>query len=103
MKEVNAHPQRVILPEHPRQLRGDPLRKNGWHLGADPDELDMRDRPESTEDPVEFVLAQRQRVAAGNQDVADLGRSPQIVEGHFQAFFSFAMISPCPTTRDRVQ
>ena len=62
------------------QLARDPLRQHGRHLGADADELDVRNRPQLAENPFELVVAERERVAAGDQHVANLRRAPQIIE-----------------------
>ena len=91
------------LPQHAAQLRRDPLRQHGRHLGADADELDVRDRPQLAQDPVEPLVAQGQRIAAGEQHVADRRRAADVVERLFQPGLARAAISPWPTTRDRVQ
>ena len=84
MEEMQAHPQRMMLAEHPAKLGGDPLRQHGRHLGADPQELDVRNLPQTGEDPVQPLVAQRQRIAAGNEHVADAGRAANVVERLFQ-------------------
>ena len=54
-------------------------RKTGTRT-ADPDDLDVGDLAEPAEDALEELRGQRQAVAAGDEDVADLGRPAQVVE-----------------------
>src|SRR5262249_27243091 len=42
-------------------------------------------RPQAAEDPIELFFAQRQRVAAADQHVANLGRLPNVFKALFQA------------------
>ena len=84
MDEVQAHPDRMVPPQHAAQLARDPLRQHGRHLRADADELDVRNRPQLAENPLELVVAQRQRIAAGDQHVANLRRAAQIIERRHQ-------------------
>ncbi len=79
--EVDAHPQRVVPPQHPAQLRRDPLRQDGRHLGAQPHELHVRDGAHPRQQPVEPVVHHRQWVAAGNQHVPNLRVGRDVVQG----------------------
>ena len=63
---------------------GDALRQHGGHFGAQADELDVRDGPQLGQQPVEPLFAQEERIAAGQEHVADLGRSADVVQGQFQ-------------------
>ena len=78
--EVEVDPQRVVLLEHLAQLVVDPLRQEDRHPRADPDDLDVRDLAQAAQDRLEQLRRQRQAVAAGDQDVADLRRPAQVVE-----------------------
>ena len=85
MGEVQAHPQGMVLPQHAAQFPGDPLGEHGGHFRADSDELDMRNRTQVREDPVELVVAHEERIAAGNQHVADFRMVAEILESLRQA------------------
>src|SRR5690348_149116 len=72
MREVEAHPERMMLFQDSDQLLGNALWQNHRDLGPDPDEFDVLDRAQATEQPVKFVVTQCQGVAARHQDVTDL-------------------------------
>ena len=100
--EVEVDPQRVVLLEHLAQLVVEPLRQEDRHARADPDDLDVRDLAEAAQDRFEQLRGERQAVAAGDQDVADLRRPAQVVElGLVVLRLKFWVGSP--TIRDRVQ
>ena len=56
------------------------MRQHHRHLGAEAHELDMADGAQPAEQIVEPLVGQRQRIAAGDQHVADLGMRRDIVE-----------------------
>jgi len=85
VQEVDAHPQRVIFSQHAAQFGRNALWQYGRHFCADADEFDMRDRAEASEDPVKFFVAECQRVATGNQDIANLDGIFEVVEDGFQS------------------
>ncbi len=93
--EVDAHPERMMLPQHAAQLGRDPLRQDGGHFRAQPQELDVRDPRRRPENPVEPLVAHGQRIAAGDEDVADGRRLADVFEP-FQP--GFGRGEPCPTT-----
>jgi hypothetical protein len=70
--EVQAQP-RPVAAHHPGEGAGDPLRQDDGYLRADAEELDVADAAQPAEQPVELLVAQRERVAAGDEHVADLG------------------------------
>ena len=74
----------MVLPQHAAQLPGDPLGEHGGHFRADADEFQVRDRTQVGEDPVQLVVAHEERVAAGNQHVADLLVVAKILERQLQ-------------------
>ena len=84
MGEVQAHPQGMVLPQHPAQFPGDPLGEHGGHFRADSDEFQVRNRTQVREDPVQLVVAHEERIAAGNQHVADFRVVAKILEGLLQ-------------------
>ena len=85
MHEVQAHPERVVAAEHAHELRCDALGQDGGDLGADADHLHMADGAQALQDPLQALVAQGERVAAGDQHVADLRVAGDVVEGGLQA------------------
>src|ERR1700722_15378388 len=80
MREMNAHPEWMMLLQHLCQALGDPLRQDRGYLGADAQELDVLDRAQPSEQPVELVVADTERIASGQQHVAYLGMRFEIGE-----------------------
>ena len=70
----------MVLLEHLAQLVVDPLGQEDRHARADPDDLDVGDLAQAAEDRLEELRRERQAVAAGDQDVADLRRAAQVLE-----------------------
>ncbi len=85
MQVVHAHPDRMVFAQHAHQARGDALRQHRRHLRADADELDVRNLAQPAEDVVELLVGERERVAAGDQHVADCRRRADVVEHRFEA------------------
>ena len=56
VREMDAHPQGVILAQDPRELPGHALRHDDGYFRADSDELDMRDRAQAAEQVIELVI-----------------------------------------------
>ena len=83
MGEMDAHPQRMMLLQHLHQILGDALRQHGRDLGADAQELDVLDRAQPAQQPVELVVADGQRIAAREQHVANFGVCFEIGERLF--------------------
>jgi hypothetical protein len=52
--------------------RRDALRQHGGHLCADAEQFDMRDFLQARQQPLQAVVGQGQRIAAGEQNVADV-------------------------------
>ena len=70
---VDAQPDRPVLPEDFGELGRDALRQEDRDTRPDPDELDVLDGAQTSEERVQLGVGQQQRVAAGQQHVADLG------------------------------
>ena len=70
--EVDVDVERVVLLQHGHELRRDPLRQEAGHARADADDLEVRDGPQPGQDALEPRVAQHERVAARDDDVADL-------------------------------
>ena len=80
MVEVEVDPHRVVLLEHGAQLVVDALRQEDRHPRADADDLDVRDLSQAAQDRLEELGRQGQSVATGDEHVAHLGRSAQVLE-----------------------
>ena len=79
--EVRVQVQRVVLVQHVAELGGDALRADHRHARADAHDLDVRDRGDLLQQPLEALVGERQRVAAAEEDVADLGVAADVGEG----------------------
>ena len=78
--DVDVQPHRVVLRQHLAELVVDPLGQEDRDPGADPDDLDVGDLAQAAEGGLEELRRQRQAVAAGDEDVADLRRPADVVE-----------------------
>ena len=85
VQEMHAHPERMILAQHSAEFRSDSLGEYGWHFSADSYEFDMRNGSQASEDPVQFLIAECQRVTAGDEDIAYLYGIFEVVEDGFQS------------------
>jgi hypothetical protein len=70
--EVHAHPDGAVFFEDLAELRRDALRQEHRDARADADELHVLDRAQAAEQVLELLVRQQQRVAPGEQHVADL-------------------------------
>jgi hypothetical protein len=68
------------MREHLAQVVGDPERQRDGQPRAEPHDLHVRDRAQLLEQPAEAVVGEHERIAAGQQHVADLGRRADPVE-----------------------
>ena len=64
-------PHRLRCVKRVRQRLGDPRRIGHRHAGVDAQDLDMRDRRQRRDDRGEPARRQHQRIAAGQDDLAD--------------------------------
>ena len=81
MIEVGVEPDRPVAIAQPAELRVDPLRQDHGKPGTEPDDLEMRDRAQPGQEIAEATIVQRQRVPAGDDDVADRRRGAQVLDG----------------------
>jgi hypothetical protein len=72
---------RAVAAQHADQVPGDAHRQHHRDLRAQADELDVADGAQATEQPVQFVVGQGERVAAREQHVADFFVTGDVVEG----------------------
>ena len=104
MQEVHAHPQRMVLLAAPGSARG--VIRCGSTAGIlVPMRMNSRCGIARRLPRIQSSLSslERQRIAAGDQHVANLRRLADVLERLLQPGSRCGMISPCPTTRDRVQ
>ena len=73
MREVDAHPQGMMLAQHLHQVARDAHRQNGRDLCTNPYKLDVLHLPQAGQKPIELVVADRERVAARQYDFLDGG------------------------------
>ena len=81
MIEVGVDEERVEPLQQGAELRRDPLGQMAGYPAADPDDLDVRNRPQPCQNDLEPPVVEQQRVAAGHDHVPDLGVLLQIAEG----------------------
>ena len=103
VREMDAHPQGVMFPQHLHQILGDALRKHGRYLAADAQELDVPNRPQAAQQIIELVVADGERIAAREQHVADLAMLFEVIErelpiAHVELIFA-ARIADQPRAR----
>ena len=72
VREMDADPEGMVALQDPGEGNGDALRHHDGCLGADPQELHVRNPVQPGEQPVQLFLRQRQGVTAREQDVANL-------------------------------
>ncbi len=98
---VDGDEERVMLFQHRAELGRDPLRQENRDARADADELDVRDGPQTGEDLVELVVREEQGIAAGKQDVADLGVLFEIFESRLPLGFQMLLADTGNDSRAR--
>ena len=80
VREVQAHPYRPVAFQDARQLARDAHRLHHWLLAADAHEFHVRNPAQPAEHEVQPVVVQAQRVAAGDQYVADFRMAFDVAE-----------------------
>jgi hypothetical protein len=80
MIEVGIEVERVILFEEVTEFRCYSLRQDYRNPAADPDDLHVRNVAEPTEQMVQFRIGQHERIAAGEDDIADFRVRGNIVK-----------------------
>ncbi len=78
---VHAHPQRMVFLQHRAKLGRDALWQENRDASADAEKLDVRDGAQALQDAFEFVVAEDEGVATGEEDVADFGVLFEVTEG----------------------
>ena len=79
--EVSVQPNGMILLQHIAQLGGDTLGADHRGAGADADDFHVGDLPELGDDILQPLVRAEQRVAAGEQHIADDGRLADVLDG----------------------
>src|SRR5690606_2532362 len=72
VREVDRQPHPVPA-KHAREILGDSHRQDSRYLGSEANKLDVLDRPEPREQPVQLLVVDRERVTAGEENVPYLG------------------------------
>src|ERR1039458_7993811 len=67
---MNAHPQRMVLPQHRAQFRRDALWQKNRDARSDAEKFNMLDGAQLAEHMLEPLVAEQQRIAAAQQHVA---------------------------------
>jgi hypothetical protein len=80
MVDVDVDPERVVFPDHLAELVVDTLRQKDRHAAADANDLDMRDRTQFAQEPVQHLRRNGQRIAAAQQHIADLRRTRDVLD-----------------------
>jgi hypothetical protein len=75
----------MMPSQHSNQLGCDPLGQNSRNFRSDAHNLHVGYLPQLCENPIEAIIAQRQRIPSGNKNVPDLSVGPDIIHGFFQA------------------
>ena len=78
--EVSVEPQRVVAREDAAQLGGDALRQRARRAGAETDYLDVVDGTQPAQQIVQAFVGEQERVAAGDQHVADRRGAGDVVD-----------------------
>ncbi len=71
----------MVPLDHLAELGRDPLGQMRRDAASDANDLDVRDRAQALEEILQPAVRQHHRVAAAQDDIADLGVRPQVGEG----------------------
>ncbi len=80
MVEVGVQPNGMIFLEHIAEGGSDPLRADDRGAAADTDDLHVGDLTKLRDDVLELFVRNHERVAAGKQNVPDLGMVPDVLD-----------------------
>ncbi len=80
MIEVDAEKQRMILFQPGAKLRSHPLGQDTRDPRADPDDLHMGNAPDFPDDVFQAVIAKKEGIAPGEDDIPDFGMCPDVVK-----------------------
>ena len=79
---------RMIFLEHVAERIRDAARQDAGESRADADDLHVRDGAQAGYDAFEFAVAHHQRIAARQQNVADLRVAADVVDPHRNGLFA---------------
>ena len=71
----------MIFLQHPHQARGDPLGERHRGPGADPEEFDVGDGPQSAQDLFQPLVLQQEGIASRQKHIPDPPMAFQILQG----------------------
>src|SRR4051812_2989578 len=77
---MDADEQRMRFFENFAKLGGDPLRQKDRDARADANEFDVRNGPELAQKVSQLIVAEQQRVAAAEKNVANGPGAPNVIE-----------------------
>src|SRR5580704_19581872 len=77
---MRVHEHRMVSLHHLAELRRDALGEMTGDAAPDPDDLDVRYRAQGLEEVLETPVGQHHRVAAAQDDIADLAVRAKIRE-----------------------
>src|SRR5439155_23300311 len=83
-----------MFGEDRAQLRRDPLRQKNWNARADPEKFNVLDRAQPRQQLVDLIVAENQRVAAAQQNVAHFGMLFEITERFLEIGVQFLFTNP---------
>lgn len=76
-----------MLFQHRHQLGRDAVRQNNRHAAADAHHLNMGDAAQFGQNPVELLIGEHERIAAGKENIADHRRFADVVDAGEQFIF----------------
>ena len=92
----------MVLLHHLAELRRDARRQVRRDPAAEADDLDVRDLAQPLEDVLQPAVGEHHRVAARQDDVADLGMLARCT-ANADSYWLSGIFSGSPTLRRRVQ
>src|SRR5260370_9270499 len=98
MIDVHAHPERMMFGQDRAELGRDPLRQENWDARTDANKFNMRDRTQPRKQLVDLVIAENQRVAAAQQNIAHFGVLFEITESLFEIGVQFLFADSADNT-----
>jgi hypothetical protein len=75
---MDAHPKRVKFLKHPAEFRCNPLGQENGNPGANSDELNMFNGPQTAQNSAQLIVGKEEGISPGKQNVPDLGVRFQI-------------------------
>ena len=81
---MDAHPKRVKFLKHPAEFRCNPLGQENGNPGANSDELDMFNGPQTAQNSAQLIVGKEEGISSGKQNVPDLGVRFQVPIGFLE-------------------